>query len=74
MADKERISIFIDGSNLYHGLKSMGIRKINFEEFAKLIAGNRELQRIFYYTAMMDKDLPNIKDFFKNCLLFRNLR
>ena len=53
---KERVSIFIDGSNLYHGLKSMGIRKINFEEFAKLIAGNRELQCVFYYTAMMDKD------------------
>ena len=34
----------------------MGIRKINFEEFAKLIAGNRELQCVFYYTAMMDKD------------------
>ncbi len=52
----ERVAIFIDGSNLYHGLKSMGSGKINFEEFAKLIVGDRELQRVFYYTAVMDKD------------------
>src|SRR3989338_5235955 len=53
---KERVSIFIDGSNLYHGLKVIGTSIANFEEFANLIVGDRDLQRVFYYTAIMDRD------------------
>jgi len=58
MADKtqERISIFIDGSNLYHGLKVIGIKRIDFDEFTKLLAEGRDIRRIFYYTAEMDRD------------------
>jgi len=52
----QRVAIFIDGSNLYHGLKSLGIKRINFEEFAKLLTDDRELKRVFYYTAKMDKN------------------
>ena len=32
---KERVSIFIDGSNLYHSLKSLEGAKIDFEKLAK---------------------------------------
>jgi uncharacterized LabA/DUF88 family protein len=53
--DKERVSIFIDGSNLYHGLKALKIKKLDFCKFAQLIAKGREIKRVFYYTAMMDK-------------------
>jgi len=58
MEDKnpERISIFIDGSNLYHGLKVIGIKRIDFDDFTKLLAEGRDIRRIFYYTAEMDKD------------------
>ncbi len=52
---KERVSIFIDGSNLYHGLKVLGIKRIDFNEFTKLLAGGNEIKRIFYYTARMDR-------------------
>jgi len=53
---KERVSIFIDGSNLYHGLKFLRNKKIDFYEFTKLLAGNNEIKRIFYYTARMDRN------------------
>lgn len=53
---KERVMIFIDGSNFYHGLKTLKIKRINFHEFTKLLSGNNEIKRIFYYTARMDRD------------------
>lgn len=52
----ERIAIFIDGSNLYHGLKSLRLKRIDFEKFVKTISEGREIVRVFYYTARMDKD------------------
>ncbi len=48
---KERVSIFIDGSNLYHGLKIIRMKRIDFDEFTKLLAEGRDMRRIFYYTA-----------------------
>lgn len=53
---RERVSIFIDGSNLYHGLKVLGIKRIDFDEFTKILAECREIRRIFYYTAEMDRE------------------
>lgn len=70
--NKERASIFIDGSNLYHGLKVMGIGINNFEEFANLIADDRDLQRVFYYTAMMDRDF-NEEGFIRQQKFLRKL-
>ena len=52
---KRRVAIFIDGSNLYHGLKALGIKRIDFQVFAKQLTEDRELKKIFYYTAMIDK-------------------
>jgi len=52
---RERVSIFIDGSNLYHSLKRYGI-KIKLEDIINKIEMKREIVDIFYYTALLDKD------------------
>ena len=52
MPQSERVAIFIDGSNLYHGLKSnKGKANIDFEIFCQNLVGNRHLTRIYYYNA-----------------------
>ena len=61
---KERVSIFIDGSNLYHNLKRCGI-KTTFEEIIKKLETKREVANIFYYTALLDKDF-NEKRYMKH--------
>jgi len=53
--DKQRVAIFIDGSNLYHNLKRYEIR-IRFEDFIKRLETKREVVSIFYYTALLDKE------------------
>lgn len=56
---KDRIAIFIDGSNHYHILKNMFNSKIslnnfNFDKFIKYLIGDRKLIRTYYYTAPLD--------------------
>ena len=52
----ERVMIFIDGSNLYHSLKSQfGHADLNFEAFCRKITGDRRLVRIYYYNAPVDQ-------------------
>ena len=55
MNEKERVAIFINGSNLYHNLKRYNIR-INFEELIKKLETKREVVNVFYYTALLDKN------------------
>lgn len=50
----ERVSIFIDGSNLYHNLKRYEIM-IRFEDLIKKLETKREIVSIFYYTALLDE-------------------
>ena len=50
----ERVSIFIDGNNFYHGLKRMNISYIKFEELIKELVKDRILANIFYYIAPLD--------------------
>lgn len=64
----KRVSIFIDGNNLYHGLKkiygnSKNYMDFNFDKFTKFIAKDREIVSIFYYNAPLDisKDLEKYK-------------
>ncbi len=59
---KERVAIFIDGSNFYHSLKAcIGNTKIDFSKFSKLLSINRELIRTYYYNAPVDQqELPDI--------------
>lgn len=51
---KERVSIFIDGSNLYHSLKALEGIKIDFEKLVKELSKDRILTNAFYYIAPLD--------------------
>lgn len=55
----ERVIIFIDSSNFYHGLKEcIGRVDINFEKFGRKLCGkNRKFLRIYYY------NVPAIKEY-----------
>lgn len=50
---ESRVAIFIDGSNLYHALRSnFGRHDLNFTEFANRLCGNRFLFRTYYYNVL----------------------
>ena len=52
---ENRVAIFIDGSNLYHALKSNFKRhNLNFAEFANKLCGERRLFRTYYYNVLQD--------------------
>jgi uncharacterized LabA/DUF88 family protein len=54
-AMEDRVAIFIDGSNLYHALRSNFRRyDINFAEFASKLSGSRRLFRTYYYNVLQD--------------------
>lgn len=52
----ERIAIFIDGSNFYHGLKAI-FRKttIDFEKFGLRLTEGRKLIRTYYYNVPVNR-------------------
>lgn len=59
----ERVMIFIDGSNFYHGTKEL-LRRIpdfstlppfDYYKFARTLTKNRKLIRIYYYTALINE-------------------
>lgn len=58
---QERISIFIDGSNLYYSLKDLGVSKINFQKLVDLLKKGRLLISIFYYNAPLDISVDSKK-------------
>jgi len=48
----ERVCVFIDGSNLYHGLKNeCGRTDLSFAKFVGWLVGQRHLVRTYYYNA-----------------------
>ncbi len=57
MVDKsERLMIFIDGSNLYHSLKSHFKRTdIDIGKFCQKLLDRRRLIRIYYYNALVGR-------------------
>jgi len=59
----ERVALFIDGSNFYHGLKAnFGRTRVDFYKFATLLRGeNRKLIRIYYYNAPHKKEIDEEK-------------
>lgn len=76
--NEERVSIFIDGSNLYHNLKRYGL-KITFEELIKKLETRREVVEIFYYTALLDKKFDEARylkhqDFLKKLKTIPNFK
>ena len=53
---EDRVTIFIDGSNLYHGLKSNFKRNdLNFGDFTNKLCGTRRLFRTYYYNVLQDQ-------------------
>ena len=53
---KERVSIFIDGSNLYHSLRMLNGIKIDFQKLINELTKNRIMINTFYYIAPLDID------------------
>jgi uncharacterized LabA/DUF88 family protein len=52
---KDRVMIFIDGSNLYHGLKNeCGTVNLDYLKFSDLLANKRKLIRTYFYAATID--------------------
>jgi len=52
---EDRVAIFIDGSNLYHALRSnLGRYDLNFAQFANKLCGARRLFRTYYYNVLQD--------------------
>jgi uncharacterized LabA/DUF88 family protein len=52
---EDRVAIFIDGSNLYHGLKNNFHRQnLNFSEFVTKLCNSRQLFRTYYYNVLQD--------------------
>ncbi len=49
--------VFIDGSNLYHGMHdSLGNINIDYEKFILRLVGDRYLVRAYYYTPVINRD------------------
>lgn len=60
MSNKDRVVVFIDGSNLYHILKgvygsSKSLIKFDFGKFSEYLASKRKKIRTYYYTAPLDR-------------------
>jgi len=76
-SNKEKVIIFIDGSNHYHIIKDMFSTKksmdFNFEKFVKDIAGNKKLIRNYYYTAPLDRK-KNEETYIKQQRFFEKLK
>ncbi len=52
---KDRVVIFIDGSNFYHALEqNCGRADVDFTRFAQRLAGERRIVRIYYYNVIQD--------------------
>jgi uncharacterized LabA/DUF88 family protein len=52
---EDRVAIFIDGSNLYHGLKNSFRRQdLRFADFITKLCGPRKLFRTYYYNVFQD--------------------
>lgn len=54
MMTDERVMIFIDGSNFYHGLKRIMFdsQMLNFYSFSRFLTKNRKLIRTYYYAGV----------------------
>ncbi len=54
---RDRVTIFIDGSNLYHSLEeNCGRYDLDFGAFARKLCDGRSLFRIYYYNVLRDAD------------------
>ena len=71
---KERVSIFIDGSNFYHSTKKLKVvNKVNFQKLVNELVGDRKLINVFYYNAPLDLGV-NPKIYWEQQKFFNVLR
>ncbi len=53
----DRVAIFIDGSNLYNGMReNLSNTRVNLSEFIRQLRGDRRLFRTYYYNAPLTSD------------------
>ncbi len=56
----ERVAIFIDGSNLYNGMRdNLSNTRVNLQMLVKQLLNKRKLQRTYYYNATLTDDYEN---------------
>ncbi|HYN87398.1 MAG TPA: NYN domain-containing protein, partial [Ardenticatenaceae bacterium] len=53
-----RIAIFIDGSNLYHTIRDLGIH-VDYRRLRSYFSRGGRLIRAFYYTAVLEDGTPD---------------
>lgn len=54
---QERLAIFIDGSNLYNGMReNLSNTRVNLAELVNQLKGDRNLVRTYYYNAQLTED------------------
>lgn len=54
---RERVALFIDGSNLYNGMReNLANTRVNLQEFIRQLTNNRSLHRAYYYNAPLTDD------------------
>lgn len=64
ISKKERVAIYIDGSNLYHKLKEIGIENsayFKYSEFSKMIARGKRIVAERYYVGVVRAQEGNQK-------------
>ncbi len=60
--DKERVAVFIDGRNFYHGIRKFKEKSLDvkLQKIVNDLIDNRQLVTVYYYNAPLDKDYdPN---------------
>jgi len=74
---EERAIVFIDGSNVYHIVKTLLPDKkqfdFNFEKMLNFIVGKRKLVRFYYYNAPLDRK-KNEENYIKQQRFFDKIR
>lgn len=54
--DYGRFAIFIDGSNLYHTIRDLGLH-VDYRRLLEFFGEHGNLMRAFYYTALLEGDM-----------------
>ena len=56
----ERVAVFIDGSNLYNGMRdNLANTRVNLQTFVRQLIGERNVMRTYYYNAPLTDDYEN---------------
>lgn len=58
-----RSTVFVDGNNWYHGLRSLGLDSgdLDYQRLANKLLMGRQLQGIRYYIGKVSGDLPRVR-------------